>query len=142
MSAKDTDELVNELKKSKNVTKYFEENQGEMVSRRLPEYLAKLLREKGLSQNEVIKASGLDASYACHIFSGERKTTRPKLLAIAIAMKLTLDETQHLLNYAGLIGLYARVPWDSIIIHAVSHNKTVIETNMLLEDFGENPLLQ
>ena len=142
MSAKDTDELVNELKKSKNIAKFLEENQSEMVSRTLPEYLAKLLESKGLSQNEVIKASGLDASYACHIFSGERKTTRPKLLAIAIAMKLTLDETEHLLNYAGLTRLYARIPWDSIIIHAVSHNKTVIETNMLLEDFGENPFLE
>ena len=79
-----------------------------MVSRSLPEYLVHLLEKKGLSQKDVIRASGLSASYACHIFSGERSTTRPKMLAIALAMKLTVEETQYLLHYAGLPQLYAR----------------------------------
>ena len=141
MSAKDTDELLHEIKQSDSVQKFLQENQSEMVRRSLPEYLAKLLQAKGLMQKEVIRASGLDKSYACHIFSGERSTTRPKLLTLALAMKLTIDETQHLLHYAGLPQLYARVPWDSILLHAISHQKTVIETNWLLDDFGEHPLL-
>ena len=141
MPAKDTDELVHELKSSRSMAAFLQENRDEMVSRSLPEYLAQLLAEKGMSQKEVIKASGLSASYACHIFSGERSTTRPKMLAIALAMKLTVEETQYLLHYAGLPQLYARVPWDSIIIHAISHQKSVIDTNLLLDDFGERPLL-
>ena len=141
MPAKDTNELVHELKNTRSMAAFLRENQGEMVSRSLPEYLAHLLEKKGLSQKDVIKASGLSASYACHIFSGERSTTRPKMLAIALAMKLTVEETQYLLHYAGLPQLYARVPWDSIIIHALSHQKSVIDTNLLLDDFGERPLL-
>ena len=141
MPAKDTNELLHEIKQSDSVQKFLHDNQSEMVRRYLPEYLAKLLNEKKLSQKEVIRASGLDKSYACHIFSGERSTTRPKLLALALAMKLTIDETQHLLHYAGLPQLYARVPWDSILLHAISHQKTVIETNLLLDDFGESPML-
>ena len=141
MPAKDTDELVQELKSSRSMATFLQENQAEMVSRSLPKYLAHLLEKKGLSQKDVIKASGLSASYACHIFSGERNTTRPKMLALAIAMKLTVEETQYLLHYAGLPQLYARVPWDSIIIHAISHQKSVIDTNLLLDDFGERPLL-
>ena len=141
MPAKDTDELVHELKNSRSMATFLRENQGEMVSRSLPQYLAHLLNRKGLSQKDVIKASGLSASYACHIFSGERRTTRPKILALALAMKLTVEETQYLLHYAELPQLYARVPWDSIIIHALSHQKSVIDTNLLLDDFGERPLL-
>ena len=141
MPAKDTDELVHELKNSRSMATFLRENQGEMVSRSLPQYLAHLLNSKGLSQKDVIKASGLSASYACHIFSGERRTTRPKILALALAMKLTVEETQYLLHYAELPQLYARVPWDSIIIHALSHQKSVIDTNLLLDDFGERPLL-
>jgi len=141
MPAKDTNELLHEIKQSDSVQKFLQDNQSEMVRRYLPEYLARLLQTKGLSQKEIIRNSGLDKSYACHIFSGERSTTRPKLLALALAMKLTIDETQHLLHYAGLPQLYARVPWDSILLHAISHQKTVIETNLLLDDFGERPLL-
>ena len=142
MPAKDTDELVHELKSSRSMVAFLQENRDEMVSRSLPECLAHLLEKKGLSQKDVIRASGLSASYACHIFSGERSTTRPKILAIALAMKLTVEETQYLLHYAGLPQLYARVPWDSIIIHAISNQKSIIDINLLLDDFGERPLLE
>ena len=141
MPAKDTNELLNEIKASRSVESFLQDNQAELVERSLPEYLAKLIREKGLSQKEIIRTSGLNKSYACHIFSGERSTTRPKMLALALAMGLTVDETQHLLHYAGLPQLYARVPWDSIMLYAIHNHKTVMEANLLLDDFGEKPLL-
>lgn len=142
MSVKDTDELMHEIKAARSIQRFLHDNQDEMIKRSLPEYLGKLLKEKNLTQKEVIRASGLDKSYACHIFSGERSTTRPKLLALALAMNLSIDETQHLLHCAGLPQLYARVSWDSIILHAVNRQKSVIETNLLLDDFGEKPLLK
>ncbi len=77
-----------------------------------------------------------------HVLSGERKPSRARLLAMALAMRLTLDETQYLLQYAGFSRLYVREPWDSIIIHALNHQKSVADTNLLLYDFREKTLLE
>ena len=141
-TARDTTELLHDLKSTKNMADYFEKNQSALDTRSLPERLHTLLKQKNLSKKEVIRASGLEVTYAYHIFSGKKRPLRPKLLALALAMQLDLEETQHLLNSAELPQLYARIPWDSLLIYAVEHHKTVIEANLLLSDFHESPLLE
>ena len=139
--SKDTDELFVELKNERNVEDYRNRNQDEFVLP-LNEYLSSLLTEKKLSKREVIEASQLNREYAYHIFSGTRKNpSRPKLLALAIAMRLNLGEVQYLLRYAKQSPLYPRNPWDSTIIFAVEQKLSVMETNELLHQLGETELL-
>ena len=84
----------------------------------------------------------MNREYAYHIFSGNRKNpSRPKILALAIAMGLDFDEIQYLLRYAGQSPLYPRNPLDSVIISAVRQNLTVPQTNDLLNQLGETLLL-
>ena len=96
------------------------------------EYLKNLLDEKHLNKSEIIKQSGLNREYAYHIIEGNRKNpSRPKVLAIGMAMGLNLDEMQYLLKYAKQNPLYPRDPWDSVIIFAIEQRLNVLETRTL-----------
>lgn len=138
---KDTDELFFELKDERDLQSYRDRNQAEFLVP-LHEYLESLLAAKNLLKRDVIEQSGLSREYAYHIFSGNRKNpSRPKILALAIAMGLDFDEVQYLLRYAGQSPLYPRSPWDSVIISAVRQKLTVPQTNDLLNQLGETLLL-
>lgn len=138
---KDTNELFVELKKDKHIKNYLNRNREEFLIP-LNEYLEQLLIEKNLSKQSVIEKSTLQREYAYHIFSGIRKNpSRPKLLALAIAMDLNLEETQYLLKYSKQSPLYPRNPWDSIVISAIEQKLNVSQTNALLHQLGENIFL-
>ena len=142
MYEKETEELLSQLKEDKDISHFLAENEQEMV-KPLHEYLTALLAEKQLNKSEVVRTSLLDRAYAYHIFSGSKKNpSRPKLLALALAMGLNLSETQYLLRYAGLGLLYPRHPWDSVIISALERGLSVKDTNSLLDSLGENNLLE
>ena len=97
---KDTNDLFAELKMVKNVTNYLSNNRNEFAVP-LNEYLKNLLDEKHLDKTDLIKRSGLNREYVYHILQGNRKNpSRPKVLAIGLAMGLNLDEMQYLLKYA------------------------------------------
>ena len=138
---KNTDQLFVELREDNNIKNYLQRNRDEFVLP-LSEYLENLLAQKHLSKQAVIEKSGVQREYAYHIFSGLKKNpSRPKILALAIAMSLSLEEIQYLLRYARQSPLYPRNPWDSIIISAVEQNLDVIQTNELLSRFGESVLI-
>ena len=139
---KSTDELFTELKTEKNLEGWRSLNQKEFVEP-LNEYLKKILAEKNLSKQEVIEHSGLNREYAYHIFSGKKNNpSRAKILALAVAMGLNLDEVQYLLRYAGQGVLYPRNDWDAVIISAVEQKLSVMQTNELLHNLGETILLE
>ena len=140
MAEKDTAQLEHELTAAQGVEGFLTSNPEELEHYSASEYLHKLLAEKGLKQSEVIRDSGLDSGYADHIFAGRKNTSRKYLLAIALAMKLTTKETQHLLHYADVGELYVRDPWDSVLWFALEHQMTVMETNLLLHRLSKPPL--
>ena len=140
MAEKDTGRLEHELAAARGVEGFFAANPDELEHYTASEYLHKLLAEKGLKKSEVVKDSGLDSEYASHIFAGRKNTSREYLLAIALAMKLTTKETQHLLHYADVGELYVRDPWDSVLWFALEHRMTAMETNLLLHKLSKPPL--
>lgn len=141
MKEKDTEELFSELKEDGDIKAFLNRNKDELLPP-VSEYLRGLMQEKDLRLSDVIKASCLNRNYAYHIFSGEKPNpSRVKLLALALAMKLNLDETQHLLLCGGHSTLYPRSPWDSVIISAVERGLSVTDTNLLLEQLGETEIL-
>ena len=141
MREKDTEQLFSELKEDADIKTFLSKNKDEQLPP-LCEYLRGLIQERGLRSSAVIKAAHLNRNYAYHIFSGEKPNpSRIKLLALALGMKLNLDETQHLLLCGGHSTLYPRHPWDSVIISAIEQGLSVDETNLLLGELGEKELL-
>ena len=141
-SAKDTSALEHELAAAKSVEAYFEANAAELCEETLAEHLARLLAEKHLEKADVIARSGLAELYAYHIFAGRKPhPSKPKVLALALAMQLTRKEAQHLFYYAGAAPLYARNPWDSVALYALDHRMSVVDANLLLDSLGQAPLI-
>ena len=139
MHEKNTEELVEELKISPDICTFQNQNQNEF---KIPlyQYLSNLLEEKNLSRSELVEKINPDDKHIYHILSGLRNPSRKKLLTIARALELNLDETNYLLRYGGYAILYVRDIWDSVIIRAIEKNLTIMETNDILHQL-KLPLL-
>lgn len=139
---KDTNQLENELSNAARVEEFLADNKENFKNFTLAEYLNKLLAEKNLSKSDIVKNSLLDPTYVYRVFSGTtKKTARQNVIAIALALKLSPKETNYLLYYAGVEKLYVRSEWDSIIFFALENGLSVMETNALLQDSNELPLI-
>ena len=141
MPAKDTEQLENELTEADDVKSFLNDNAENFRQLTLAEYLRCSLNEKNLTKAQVIRDSQIDEGYAQHIFGGRKNPSREKILSLALAMGLTLKETDYLLYYAGHNKLYARNERDAVLTFALENHKTVLQTNELLEDLKMRPLL-
>ena len=132
---KNTEKIVEELGLCPDFTTFYRENKEYMITDSLSEMLSHLLEEKGLEKSQVIRAAEMSEVYAYQIFSGLRVPERKKLLCIAIAMELSLDEVQTLLKCAGYPALYVKLPFDSIVLYGICKKLSVVQINELLFDY-------
>lgn len=133
---KSTAELLELLKKKNSFEEYLRETP-EFIDSDLSVYLEGMLEQKGLKKAEVIRKSQLDRNYAYQIFSGTRKPTRDKLLALGFGMELSIDEMQKVLKISEYPILYVRNKRDSIILFGLDKKVSVGEMNELLYEMGE-----
>ena len=142
MAEKNTTELETELTKSDDVKKFLSANAENFREFTLAEYLKKLFAEKNLVKAQVIRDSQLDEGYVKKLFQGDIKIpAREKILALAVAMKLSPKETDYLLYYSGNEKLYVRNDWDAVIFFALENQQSVAETNSLLDELHMMPFL-
>lgn len=137
-----SEDLQERVLQAKDIKAFLKDNPAKFSMAGLPEYLAQMLKEKGLSKAEVAKRSNMEVSYVYHIFDGRKKPQRPKLLALAFAMEFTLLETQRMLRYADRPKLYSHDPWDAVIMHALELQYTLTDVNELLEELSLGKLLE
>ena len=140
MTKKTTNELLHELNGNDNINTFLKNNSDELTSPSLSDYLNQLLQEKNISKAHLAKNSGLDKHYVYHILAGLKKPSRNKVLALAITLQLSLNETKYLLKYAQVRELYIRDKWDILIIYSLNHNLSVQQTNELLDEFNTDIL--
>lgn len=100
-----TDELTSILKnKHADLDRYFEDCAGEMLYTDIGEYLCALLEKHGLRKTDLIFASGRERSYCYQILNGTRRNpSRDTLLAIALGLRFSLEETQTMLRIAAFL---------------------------------------
>lgn len=128
-----TEELKHQIEKATNIEDFLNANHEYMLSGSLSEHLTALLAEKKISKADVVRGSLLDRAYVYQIFSGEKHPSRDKLLALSFGLQLSEEETQKMLKLSGNRELYARDERDAVILFALQHHKTVMETNELLD---------
>ena len=116
---KNTTEIIKELGLSPDFKTFYKENNEYMIKDSLSDLLAEFLKQKNLKKANVIKHSELSEVYAYQIFSGLRIPERKKLLCLALAMELNLEEVQTLLKSAGYSTLYVKLPFDSVVIYGI-----------------------
>ena len=141
MIKKDTSQLLQALENCSDFKRFYTENEDSLLPKKaLGEYLTELVKEHGIKKSDAIRRSELSEVYAYQIFSGIRVPERKKLLALAVGMDIDLSEVQRLLKVSGYAPLYAKNPFDCIIIYGICNHLPVAEINYLLFDYGEETL--
>lgn len=133
---KDTTKIVEELGLCDSFKTFYDENKDYMVKEDLSALLNSLITKYNLKKSQIIRGAEMSEVYAYQIFSGLRIPERKKLLCLAIAMGLSLDEIQTLLKCAGYSQLYVKLPFDSIILYGICKKLSVVEINEILYEYG------
>lgn len=135
---KSTGELMELLKRSTDFSSYASSVAENFIENRsLDVSLQTILKEKHLKKSDVIHRSGLDRKYAYEIFSGaSKKPDRDKVLALCLSMRLSIDETQKLLNTSEYHMLYTKIERDCIFLYALQKHLSVSEVNDMLDEKG------
>lgn len=133
-----TDELLKQIMKSGNPESFLEKNTFSDIT--LSDFLNGLLECKNLKRSAVIKDARINETFGYQIFNGQRGASRNKILALALAMGLSVDETQHLLSCANVGCLYCRNRRDALILFCISHEFSLDKTDEELFRFGEETI--
>lgn len=136
---KKTEDLMNEIVESKDISQYIDSNTEEFLDMPLHVYLKELLENTHLRVSQVVDLS-CKGEYIYQVFRGIKNPSRDIILSIALAMKLDFDKTAHLLRIARMPLLDARNRRDSIVIFALNRKLAVPDTNDILYEFGEECL--
>lgn len=134
-----TTELINNLKQTDDIKKFLDEYESEYMRMSYVDFLNELLVNKNISLASVVKNSG-QSDYVYKIFRGERKPSRDIMIAIAVGMSLSIDETQLLLRISKLAALDPRDKRDSIIIYSLNEKLGIAKINDLLYELNEQTL--
>lgn len=103
-------------------------------------YFRSLPAVQSLTDIELIDRSGIEKSYYYQIMKGTRKPSRDKILRLTIGAGLTLRETTRALELSGMAPLYPKNRRDIIITVAINQKAGVMDTNLLLDQYGEDVL--
>lgn len=137
MKVKKTTQLLEELSRCADFQAFYQKNQDCLLRASLAELLEELMQRHDLHKSDVIRDSELSEVYAYQIFSGLRMPTRKKLLALAVGMKLTVDEVQRVLKQAGYPSLYIKLAFDSVVLYGIHKRLSVWEINQMLFEYDQ-----
>ena len=143
---KTTGTLTDILRSAKpaDIDAYLEENAGELLEEDRPfgTYMKKVLKEKGIRQQDAFLAADLSESYGYKLLSEEKHTRqRDTILRLCLAGHFSLTEVQRALKICGMSPLYAREARDAVLIIAFNTGMFQIsEVNELLSAHGMAPL--
>ena len=74
------------------------------------------------------------------MINGRKIPSRDKIIRLALALGLSLDECQTALKFCGRSQLYPRIKRDSIIIHGINRKLSIYEVSDKLLSLGEEDL--
>ncbi len=102
--------------------------------------LQKLINKKGLKNSDVYSAANISKQYFSKLLKGQVKPSKEKVLALAVGLRLNLDETVDFLKIAG----YALSPisqTDAVVEYFIEHEDyNVLKIDIVLFDYGLDPL--
>ncbi len=132
-----TTKLIDELRLSPNLDQYLKKyDVASYLS--FPEYVNKIIDDQQLRKSQVIAKLNMARSYAYEILNGFKKPSREKVILLSYALGIDYKQSQKLLISAKHNPLHPKDKRDSIIIYAKYNHHTLIETNMLLDEFNED----
>ena len=103
-------------------------------------HLQQLINKKGLRNSEVYAAANISKQYFSKLLKGQVKPSKDKMLALAVGLRLNMDEVVDFLR----IGGYALSPisqTDTVVEYFIRKQEyNVLKINIVLFDYGLEPL--
>lgn len=135
-----TKDLELELRHAENIDDFFLENEQVLKARTVAEYLEDLLTKYRTGKGDIVRKAGIAGTYGYQIFDGTRSAGREKLLQLAFAFPLKLEETQRLLRCGGYAELYVKKRREAFLIYALEKEYDLTRVNELLYENNEKTL--
>ena len=129
---KSTAFLQSELKQASSLEAFMRENMQNLTAKNVPEFLNDMLIKYDMEKSDVVRRSGLSGTYAYQIFDGKKSAGREKLIQLAFAFPLSLEETQKLLRFGGHSELYVKKKREAFIMYALGKGYNISQVNELL----------
>lgn len=134
-----TVELLNKLQNASDLTAFFEEYREELITETVGGYLSAIMERSGIKAASLAETAQL-GNYVYRVINDERNASRDTLLSIALALRLTVAETQMLLRIGRHAMLDPRFHRDAALLFALSDGYDVVKANELLDEIGEATL--
>lgn len=132
--------LLNGIKDGEELENFINNEIPPQGSISFHDYFNSYLEEKHLEKPKIIQASGINRTYAYQILKGEKNPSRDKVLALALAANMDLNDINQCLKLAGMNELYEKSRKDAIIIFALNKgNLSMSDLDELLFEMGEEP---
>ncbi len=139
--AKTTTELLKELKRqSCSLPDYLSSHKEAFVVEDVKSFWDDIISKKNYSKSNIINKSDFSYCYFYDVINGRKTPTKDKVVRLALAMKMTVDECQQALKISGHSALYPKVRRDSILIYAIEKKITIMQCNAMLAQHGEDEL--
>lgn len=137
--------IKEELDKTSNLDDFLNKNIDSMNHPSLAVFINNYLIEHKIETNEFVKDAtnvGFVRQYVYEIINPDKKIkcSQDKLVAIALILGMSLDEANHMMQYAGINTLYVKNPRDAVLSFAINKKLSVFDTNQILDDRGFEPL--
>ncbi|MGI6689208.1 MAG: hypothetical protein ACOX6Y_12840 [Christensenellales bacterium] len=132
-----TVDMEQKLRQTRDFETLNEEMNDSMTRESVNTYFSRLLEERGLSRRQVIDLAGLSnkVNLAFQLLNGTRTArNRDHYIRFALAMGLSLDETQSLLKFLKKGILYPLKIRDAALVYAISHGYDIEATQKLLSE--------
>ena len=137
---KATGDLLAELSRSSDLTRYLSDNRGETVSGEIGGLIEEMRRSRKLTKAELARRSGISEFYLYQLLKGSRKPSRDTVLAICLGLGCTEEQTGNLLKLGGYSPLYVRMRRDAIILYGIMHSWDVLKVNDMLFEQQETAI--
>lgn len=136
-----TNELLKSLSAENcSLDNYFSDNDDSFVNEDIKEFWGNIISKNARSKSSIINKADFSYCYFYDIINGRKMPTKDKVIRLALAMKMNLDECQKALKLSGRSALYPRLRRDSILIYAIENQLTIFRCDELLEKYGEECL--
>ena len=127
-------------RKLEHVSESLEDVLKKIYTESFGKHLQQLINKKGLKNSEVYATSNISKQYFSKLLKGKVKPSKEKVLALAVGLRLNIDETVDFLRIAG----YALSPisqTDKVVEYFIrNEDYNVIKIDIVLFDFGLEPL--
>ena len=127
-------------RKPRDVSESLEDALKKIYTESFEKHLQQLINKKGLKNSEVYATSNISKQYFSKLLKGKVKPSKEKVLALAVGLRLNIDETVDFLRIAG----YALSPisqTDKVVEYFIKNKDyNVIKIDIVLFDFGLEPL--